>query len=209
MTRALHLLVGVGVGGAEDLGCLDASRIVVLVAERVDALGASVGTHVQALLERIHARVDLQHAATVAGRARGSSRARYAQVMLVGAHAATGAAADTRVVSELVLFVLLAAAEQEEDQQADEGDTSEGADHYAGNGAAAEARAVGGDGLIVLARVIGGGGGDDDGLSGNLTANSHRLHDAACSFALCEKWLAFGLQRQITRNSNLLQTHWV
>lgn len=61
---------GIRIDGTQDLSRLDAARVVVVIVQRVDALGAGVAVAgIEALVEGVHARVNLQHAAAVAGRA--------------------------------------------------------------------------------------------------------------------------------------------
>lgn len=51
--------VEVRIRRSQHLGLLNTSRVVVLVTQRVDALGATVLARVQALLKRVHPRVSL------------------------------------------------------------------------------------------------------------------------------------------------------
>lgn len=80
-----------------------------LVTQGVDALGAARSS-IQILFERVHARVNLQHAATVASRDGRTRRACYAEIMVMRAGSSAGTTADTGVISKLVLVVLLSAA---------------------------------------------------------------------------------------------------
>lgn len=144
-----------------------------VVAQGVDALGAAIVASVEALSERIHARINLQHAATVAGGAWRGSRARYTKVVLVRAHPATGATADAGVVAELAFLVLLLAAKQEPQQEANQGDTCHGTDNNAGYGAAAKTGAAArGDGLLFVALVASCRGCHEDRLGGSVNSDS-------------------------------------
>lgn len=104
-------MLGIRIRGPQDFGLLNASRVVVVVAKRVDALAAAASS-IQTLLERVHPRVDLQSAAPIAGTTWGAGSTRH--FWTTRAHHSRRAASNARVVSVIVFLSLLLSSEIEE-----------------------------------------------------------------------------------------------